>query len=112
MEELNKKVQLQNEMLLTILKADEKLRNNVNEEIIDYFTEKVIENTKSKTFKETYGYLFKNMVHCPYCGFAKHLIISGFNPRGPVSYRTYLCKNCMNTVREYEDGRIEIEKGD
>ena len=111
MQELAKKIQLQNEMLLTILKTDDQFINNVDEEIIDYFTENVIKNSESKTFKEHYNYLFKDMIHCPYCGSAKHLVISGFNPRPDVTYHTYLCKNCSNIVREYEDGKIEIEKG-
>ena len=105
-------LQLQNEMLLAIIKSNESIFNDIPEDILDDFTEKVIKNSKSENFKERYGYLFKDGIHCLNCGFAKHLVYVGYNPRCEVPYRTWLCKNCMNKIREYEDGRVEIDNGD
>lgn len=111
-DELSKAVQLQNEMLLVLLKEDENIFNRMEEDVLDYFTENVIEGSESEIFKEHYGGLFKNSIHCPYCGSAKHLLLNGFNPRGEVAYTWYTCKNCLSKVRHYEDGRVEISDGE
>ena len=105
-------LQLQNEMLLVLIKSTSEVFNDTEEELLDYFTEKVLENTSNKTLEENYGGIFKDGVHCVYCGSGKHLIVNGFNPRCDVPYTYYFCKNCHVKTRVYEDGRIEEHKDD
>ena len=45
------KVQLQNEMSLVLMKTDEELFNNIEEDILDYFTEEVMANCNNEKLK-------------------------------------------------------------
>ena len=107
---LEEMLQLQNEMLLVLIKSNSEIFEDVEEEVLDYFTKKVMENTRNETFKEEYGGIFKDAVHCVNCGSAKHLVYNGYNPREDVPYRYYLCTNCHTKTREYDDVRIEEHK--
>lgn len=112
-DKLNKQLQLTNEMLLILIKSNKEIFNDVSEELLDYFTENVMKNTENKTFKEEYGGIFKDRVHCPNCGFAKYLIPTGFNPGGQRAYRVWWCKNCDTKFKEYKDnGEISLDLSD
>ena len=107
---MTSELQLQNEMLLVLIKSNSEIFGDVPEEILDYFTEEVIKNTSNEKFKEEYGCIFKDKVHCIYCGSAKDLICSAYNPCGDVPYNVFFCKNCHTETRLYEDGRVEEHK--
>ena len=100
--------QLQNEMLLVLIKENEDIFNRLDEDILDYFTEEVMKNCENKNLKENYGGILKNKIHCPYCGFAKFIIWSGIKPNGEDAHRKWFCKNCGTKFKEYlNDGEIE-----
>ena len=108
MNEIERMLQLQNEMLLVLIKYNDEIFNGLDEDLLDYFTEEVLKNSTKPLFKEECGGVFKDSVHCPSCGSAKHLIINSFNPREERTYRTWFCKNCKNVCKEYlDDGTVE-----
>mgnify|MGYP002523402924 CR=1 FL=1 len=108
MNEIERQLQLQNEMLLVLIKYNDEIFNELDEDLLDYFTEEVLKNSTKPLFKEECGGIFKDSVHCTYCGSAKHLIINAFNPRAEREYRVWFCKNCHTKVKEYlDDGSVE-----
>lgn len=112
-DELTRQLQLTNEMLLVLIKSNDDLFKELPEYLLDYFTEEVMKGTVNKTFKEEFGRIFKDNLHCPNCGFAKHLIPTGFNPRGERTYSVWWCKNCDTKFKEYEDnGEISLDLRD
>lgn len=105
------KTQLQNEMLLVLIKTNEEVYNQVEEDILDYFTKEVMKNCKNEQLKEDFGGILKDKVHCPKCGLAKSVIWHGINPNGEDAHRKWFCTNCNTYFKEYEDGRIEEYEG-
>ena len=101
------KVQLQNEMLLVLMKTDEELFNNIEEDILDYFTEEVMANSNNEKLKEEYGGILRDKIHCPNCDFAKFIIWHGIKPNGDDAHMKWYCKNCSTFFKEYNDGTLE-----
>lgn len=107
---MTERIQLQNEMLLVLMKTTEELFNDIPEDILDYFTEEVMANCNNNKLKEEYGGILKNKIHCPVCESAKSIIWHGIKPNGEDAHSKWFCKNCHIYFKEYDDGKIEVRR--
>ena len=106
LEELNKKQQLTNELLLAnyhILQEHIQRQNSpvalLSEELDDYFTENVLQNSTNKKLDEEIGGLFKNLPECSQCGYRRFMI-----PYELAEGRTtWTCRHCGKDTTVEED---------
>lgn len=106
LEELNKKQQLTNELLLAnyhILQEHIQRQNSpvalLSEELDDYFTENVLQNSTNKKLDGEIGGLFKDLPECSQCGYRRFMI-----PYELAEGRTtWTCRHCGKDTTVEED---------
>lgn len=106
LEELNKKQQLTNELLLAqyhILQEHIQRQNSpvalLSEELDDYFTENVLQNSTNKKLDEEIGRLFKNLPECSQCGYRRFMIPFTLSE----GRTTWTCRHCGKDTTVEED---------
>jgi len=106
LEELNKKQQLTNELLLAQyhILQEHILRQNspvvlLSEEVDDYFTENILKDSTNKKLDEEIGGLFKDLPVCSRCGYRRFMI-----PYELAEGRTtWTCRHCGEDTTVEED---------
>ena len=97
LEELNKKQQLTNELLLAnyhILQEHIQRENSpaalLSEELDDYFTEKVLQNSTNKKLEDEIGGLYKDLPECQRCGYRRFMIPFSLSEENTI----WTCRHC------------------
>lgn len=106
LEEIKKQQQLTNELLLAqyhILQEHIQRQNSpvvlLSEELDDYFTENVLQNSTNKKLDEEIGGLFKDLPVCSRCGYRRFMI-----PFELAEGRTtWTCRHCGEDTTVEED---------
>lgn len=106
LEELNKKQQLTNELLLAqyhVLQEHIFRQNSpvalLSEEVDDYFTENILKDSTNKKLDEEIGGLFKDTPECSRCGYRRFMI-----PYELAEGRTtWTCRHCGEDTTVEED---------
>jgi len=106
LEELIKKQQLTNELLLAnyhILQEHIQRQNSpvalLSEELDDYFTENVLQNSTNKKLDEEIGGLFKDLPECSQCGYRRFMIPFTLSE----GRTTWTCRHCGKDTTVEED---------
>lgn len=109
LEELNKKQQLTNELLLAnyhILQEHIQRENSpvalLSEELDDYFTEKVLQNSTNKRLYYEIGGLYKDLPECQRCGYRRFMIPFSLSEESTI----WTCRHCG------EDTKVEQNYSD
>ena len=96
-EELNRKQQLTNELLLAnyhILQEHIQRQNSpvalLSEELDDYFTEKVLQDSTNKKLDDEIGGLYKHLPECQRCGYRRFMIPFSLSEERT----TWACRHC------------------
>ena len=106
LEELNKKQQLTNELLLAnyhILQEHIQRQNSpvvlLSEELDDYFTENVLQNSTNNKLDGEIGGLFKDLPECSQCGYRRFMIPFTLSE----GRTTWTCRHCGEDTTVEED---------
>lgn len=106
LEELNKKQQLTNELLLAqyhILQEHIFRQNSpvalLSEEVEDYFTENILKDSTNKKLDAEIGGLFKDIPECSQCGYRRFMIPYGLEE----GRTTWTCRHCGKDTTVEED---------